>query len=51
VDLPKAIKDPDQMIRNSGIKAFEQTINQGKIIHEASLPKTHTKVMNMEAEL
>lgn len=51
VDLPKAIKDPDQLIREKGIKAFEQTITQGKIIHEPSLPKATSKAMNMEAEL
>lgn len=50
-DLPKTIKDPDQLIREKGIKAFEQTITQSKIIHETSLPKTNSKGMNMEAEL
>ena len=50
-DLPKTVKDPDQLIRDKGIKSFEQTITQSKTILEPTLPKANSKLMNMEAAL
>lgn len=46
-DLPKTVKDPDQLIRDKGMKAFEGLLPQAKIAYEH---KSASKEMNMELE-